>query len=75
MSEGKKLGFFDWLRGLTGNASADSDFQIDPFADDDESSGISTMVNPANGLPMIDDCCGVDVMGNDFGCSDDDWLM
>lgn len=37
-------------------------------ATDDDSSG---MVNPATGLPMLNSC--VDVGGNTFGCSNEDW--
>ena len=84
MSNDVKLGFMDWLRVLTGNAPGESttdidstdtssEFGIDPFADDDENSGM-TKFNPANGLPMVGDEGGVDVRGNAFGCTSVDWL-
>ena len=83
MSEDIKLGFFDWLRVLTGNAPGESTtdidstasaagFEMNSFLDDDENSGMA--INPANGLPMVGDEGGVDVMGNPYGCSSDDWL-
>ena len=31
-------------------------------------------INPATGLPMVDDTCGVDVGGNPYGCSNDDLM-
>lgn len=84
MSDEVKLGFFDWLRVLTGNAPSElsseiastatvAGIEMDPFADIDENSGM-TKFNPANGLPMVGEEGGVDVMGNAFGCTSDDWL-
>jgi hypothetical protein len=37
-----------------------------PF-DDDDMEQLDSLVNPANGLPMIGGIAGVDVVGNAFG--------
>lgn len=45
---------------------------IDAFDDIHSTSGCH--INPATGLPMVDDTCGVDVGGNPYGLSNDDLM-
>jgi hypothetical protein len=37
------------------------------FSADSNSTDCGCDINPATGLPMINDCCGVDVGGSPFG--------
>ena len=52
---------FDWLNGPVGTDSEGSSFEVTDSTFDCPS------VNPATGLPMIDDCGGIDVGGSPFG--------
>lgn len=41
---------------------------------DDINSASGCHINPATGLPMVDDTCGADVGGNPYGFSNDDLM-
>lgn len=59
------MGLFDWFGNLfhsdDGIGSTGSSFDTDH----------TCSINPATGLPMIDGCGSVDVMGNPFGMDND----
>lgn len=66
------------------NASSEDDFESNSFESTSYSDGSNEnvfdndssacQVNPANGLPMVDGCGGIDVAGNPYGTdSSDDW--
>lgn len=59
---------FTWLTANSGNTNNSG---IDIFE-----TTLGNDINPANGLPMIAGCCGVDIEGNPYGTDshhDDSW--
>lgn len=82
------MGLFNWFTNMLTNGSgiyestADDSLSMNtPFESEPFEHGIE--INPANGLPMIDDIGGVDIEGNpygtdsnqddNFGIDTDDW--
>lgn len=64
------MGLFDWFSDwmhsdVSATSSHDDPFGTESMGAMDSSDDFA--VNPANGLPMIDGTCGVDVEGNPFG--------
>jgi hypothetical protein len=62
------MSFWNFLSGWFGAGVGDS--TSDSFESDGDSSASSCgcpTINPATGLPMIDDCGGIDVGGSPFG--------
>ena len=54
------MGLFSWLGGLFDDGSVGGGSVVDAVTDE-------SVINPANGLPMVGGVGGVDVEGNPYG--------
>jgi hypothetical protein len=74
------MGIFSWFDSFFEMSSTDNDFSSSNDFDSISSSASHDMfsgmeINPANGLPMIDGMCGVDIEGNSWGCSSSETMF
>ena len=67
INDGKEpeMGMFYWLSSIFDDSNGLSSAMTNPVVD--TLGRNDSAINPANGLPMIDGCGGIDVAGNPYG--------